>query len=84
MQVMKYSYYDDSPAIKKIIKIGRELISLCEENKLYPKDDELWNAAVTSGNKMVTAGTPWTRFKDTSSLSDIERKALLGYLEQKG
>mgnify|MGYP007000423239 CR=1 len=22
MQVMKYSYYDDSPAIKKIIKIG--------------------------------------------------------------
>ena len=84
MQVMKYSYYDDSPAIKKIIKIGRELISLCEENKLYPKDDELWNAAVTAGNKMVTAVTPWTRFKDTSSLSDIERKALLGYLEQKG
>ena len=78
MQVMKYSYYDDSPAIKKIIKIGRELISLCEENKLYPKDDELWNAAVTAGNKMVTAGTPWARFKDTTSLSQLERKAVLG------
>ena len=84
MQELKYSYYDDSPAIKKIVKIGRDLISLCEDNKLYPKDDELWNAAVTAGNKMVTAGTPWARFKHTSSLNNVEKKALLGYLEQKG
>ena len=61
-----FSYYDDSPTIKKIVEIGRDLISLCEQNKLYPKDDSLWNAAVTAGNKMVTAGTPWARFKDTN------------------
>ena len=79
-----FSYYDDSPTIKKIVEIGRDLISLCEQNKLYPKDDSLWNAAVTAGNKMVTAGTPWTRFQDTNCLSKLEKQALLGYLEQKG
>ena len=79
-----FSYYDDSPTIKKIVEIGRDLISLCEQNKLYPKDDSLWNAAVTAGNKMVPAGTPWARFKDTNCLSKLEKQALLGYLEQKG
>jgi hypothetical protein len=39
---------------------------------------------VTAGNKLVTAGTPWARFKDLSSFSLIEKKAVLGYLEQKG
>ena len=50
----KYSYYDDSPQVKQFVKLGRELISLAEENKLYPEDDALWNAAVTAGNKLVT------------------------------
>ena len=59
-------------------------ITLCEENKLFPKDDLLWNAAVTAGNKMVTAGTTWTRFNDVGSLTSDERKALLGYLDLKG
>ena len=80
----KFSYYDDSPQVKQFVKLGRELISLAEENKIYPKDDALWNAAVTACNKLVTAGTPWARFKDTSSFSNIEKKAVLGYLEQKG
>ena len=80
----KYSYYDDSPQVKQFVKLGRELISLAEENKLYPEDDALWNAAVTAGNKLVTAGTPWARFKDTNCLSKLEKQALLGYLEQKG
>ena len=78
------SYYGDSPAVAKIVKIGREMITLCEENKLFPKDDLLWNAAVTAGNKMVTAGTTWTRFNDVGSLTLNERKALLGYLDLKG
>ena len=80
----KFSYYDDSPQVKQFVKLGRELISLAEENKIYPKDDELWNAAVTAGNKLVTAGTPWARFKDTSSFNKLEKQAVLGYLEQKG
>ena len=80
----KYSYYDDSPQVKQFVKLGRELISLAEENKLYPEDDALWNAAVTAGNKLVTAGTPWARFKDTSSFNQLENQAVLCYLEQKG
>jgi len=80
----QFSYYGDSPAVAKIVSMGREIITLCENNELYPKDDALWNAAVTAGNKMVTTGTPWSRFKDTSSLTELEKKALIGYLEQKG
>ena len=80
----QFSYYGDSQAVAKIVSMGREIITLCEKNELYPKDDELWNAAVTAGNKMVTTGTPWSRFKDTSSLTELEKKALIGYLEQKG
>lgn len=78
------SYYGDSPAVQKIVKIGREMITLCEENKLFPKDDLLWNAAVTAGNKMVTAGTTWTRFESVESLTPDEKKALLGYLDLRG
>tara|TARA_B100000900_G_scaffold291856_1_gene250737 strand:- start:77 stop:328 length:252 start_codon:yes stop_codon:yes gene_type:complete len=80
----KFSYYDDSPEVKTFVKIGRELISLAEENKIYPQDDALWNAAVTAGNKLVTAGTPWARFKDASSFNKLEKEAVLGYLQQKG
>lgn len=80
----KMSYYGDSPAVQKIVKIGREMITLCEENKLFPKDDLLWNAAVTAGNKMVTAGTTWSRFEDVGSLTPDEKKALLGYLDLRG
>ena len=80
-EIKQFSYYGDSPAVQKIVKMGRELITLCEKNELYPKDDLLWNAAVTAGNKMVTAGTTWARFTDTSSLTELEKKAVLGYLE---
>lgn len=66
-----------------IIKLGRKLIDLCEENKLYPKDDHLWNCAVTAGNKMVTVGTVWNRFTDFSSLSKDEVKAVLGFIKSK-
>lgn len=78
------SYYGDSPAVQKIVSIGREMITLAETNKLFPKDDLLWNAAVTAGNKMVTAGTTYTRFIGPSSLTKNERTALLGYLDLKG
>ena len=36
---------------EKFVRMGRNLITLCELNKLYPKNDEMWNAAVTAGNK---------------------------------
>lgn len=77
------SYYDDPKEVKKIVEIGRQLITLCEENKLFPKDDELWNAAVTAGNKMVTYGTPWSRFNSVSHLSTNEKNAVLHFLNNK-
>ena len=43
----------------------------------------LWNAAVTAGNKFVTYGTTWTRFKGIESLSEIEKSAVRQYLEIK-
>ena len=66
------------------LKWVREQAAKAKENKLFPKDDLLWNAAVTAGNKMVTAGTTWTRFEDVGSLTPDEKKALLGYLDLKG
>ena len=45
---------------KTYVNIGRELIALCEQNRIFGGDDEesltLWNAAVTAGNKFVTYG----------------------------
>ena len=29
---------------EKIVRMGRNLITLAEKNELYPKDDEMWNA----------------------------------------
>ena len=51
-----FSYYDDGPNVKKLVKYGREMITLAEEPNLYPKDDEMWNAAVTCGNKLTSFG----------------------------
>ena len=45
-QVKQFSYYGDTPTVMKIVKMGRDLITLCEKNELYPKDDLMWNAAV--------------------------------------
>jgi len=84
---MKQSYYGDSPEVAKLVEIGRNMISLCESNKLFPKDDDMWNVAVTCGNKLTTYGTTWSRVKSLSDLSKDERKAMLEYLEnhsQKG
>ena len=78
---MKQSYYDDSPQVKKLVEIGRNMISLCEENKLFPKDDYMWNQAVVCGNKLTTIGPPWTRIKTIDDLTLDERKAMLHYLE---
>ena len=39
---------------------------------------------VTAGNKLVTAGTHGQDSKTLVVFSNIEKKAVLGYLEQKG
>ena len=69
---------------EKIVRMGRNLITLCELNKLYPKDDDMWNAAVTAGNKLVTTGTTWSRFQGADDLTKLERKAVQFYLDKYG
>ena len=80
---MSISYYDPNPQEKKLIEYGRDMITLAEANTLYPDDDEMWNAAVTCGNKLVTVGTTWTNFKSIDDLSQNEKKALLHYLDSR-
>lgn len=65
------------------IKLGRKLIDLAEENQIYPKDDHMWNCAVTAGNKMITVGTTWTQFKSLRDLSNDEKSAVLGFIQSK-
>jgi frataxin-like iron-binding protein CyaY len=70
---------------KAYVDLGRKLITLCENNKLFNGQDEesltLWNAAVTAGNKFISFGTTWTRFKSHEDLSAIEKKAVRKYLD---
>ena len=52
------------------VELGRKLITLCENNELFNGKDEeslqLWNAAVTAGNKFTSFGTTWSNFKSPS------------------
>ena len=75
------NYYDDSKQIKRLVEIGRQMITLAEQNVLYPKDDYMWNQAVVCGNKLTTVGTTWTSLNSLSDLSKDEKKALLHYLD---
>ena len=64
--------------------MGRNLITLAEKNEIYPKDDLLWNAAVTAGNKLVSLGTTWSNFKSFEDLNDNETKVVYNYLDKYG
>ncbi len=68
---------------EKIVRMGRNLITLCEQNKLYPKDDEMWNAAVTAGNRLVTINTTYG-MKSLKELKTNEAKAVSHYLDKYG
>ena len=80
-------YYAEDPKVMQVVKLGRDLITKCENGELFPGNDdesyELWNAAVTAGNRMTTYGMVWSNFKSMTQLSKIERKAVLTYLNQK-
>ena len=68
---------------EKMVRMGRNLITLCEQNKLYPKNDEMWNAAVTAGNRLVTINTTYG-MKSLSELKKLEKKAVYDYLNKYG
>jgi len=80
-------YYKENEMVMKIVRIGQDLITKCENNELFIENDdesyELWNAAVTAGNKFTEFGMPWSNFKSLSQLSVIEKKAVAIYLDNK-
>lgn len=50
---------EDSLYTKKIVSLGRLMITKCENNEAFADDDAKWNQCVVAGNKLVTLGTPW-------------------------
>ena len=73
-----YDRYED-----RIVRMGRNLITMCEKNEIFPKNDEMWNAAVTAGNKLVTINTTYG-MKSLSELKDNEKKAVYHYISKYG
>ena len=43
MKALYENFVNDNE--EKFVRMGRNLITLCELNKLYPKNDEMWNAS---------------------------------------
>lgn len=78
----KHSIYEDSRAVMKIVEIGRNMITACERNVLFPKDDLMWNRAVTAGNKLTTLGTTWG-IKSVSDLTKEESLAVQEFIANK-
>jgi|ETNmetMinimDraft_21_1059911.scaffolds.fasta_scaffold63947_2 hypothetical protein len=87
-KVMKTGeYYAEDPKVMQVVRLGQELITACENGELFPGNDdesyELWNAAVTAGNRMTTYGMVWSSFKSVNQLNKIQKKAVLTYLDSK-
>jgi len=74
-------YYEDSPKVKKLVEIGRNMITLAEKNEVFADNDELWNACVVAGNKLTTYGTAWG-LQSVKELKPLEKTALLKFLER--
>ena len=79
---MKDSIYENNEAVLKIVEIGRNMITACERNALYPKDDLMWNRAVVAGNKLTSLGTTYG-IKSVRDLSKEENKAVQEFLKHK-
>lgn len=63
----------------KLVKLGREMITQAEENKVFAKDDAKWNTCVVAGNKLTTIGTVYG-LKNISDLKQSEKDVLLEFL----
>lgn len=80
MRKIEQSYYGVNPIQKKIIEIARNMMLEVEEHRLFANDDEMWNAAMSAGNKMVTVGLPYSRFEKIQDLNAKEQRALSHFL----
>lgn len=64
----------------KLVKLGREMITQAEENKVFAKDDAKWNTCVVAGNRLTTIGTTWG-LQSVKDLKTNEREIVLEFLD---
>jgi hypothetical protein len=64
----------------KLVKLGREMITQAEENKVFAKDDAKWNTCVVAGNRLTTIGTTWG-LQSVKDLKTNEREVVLEFLD---
>ncbi len=87
MRKHRDSIYTSPESQMAIVKMGREIITMCEVGELHAGNDEeslqLWNAAVTAGNKMTTIGLTYSRFNSVDDLTPLEKKAVLTYVKER-
>lgn len=76
-------YYEMTQSEKRIVEIARNMMREVEENRLFQDDDDLWNAAMSAGNKMVTIGLPFSRFNKIDDLTSSEKRAVRTFLTTK-
>jgi len=74
-------YYEMSDVEKQIVELARSMMYEVEERNMFCDNDELWNAAMSAGNKMVTIGLPWSRFKGVGDLNTKEQRAVKMFLD---
>jgi hypothetical protein len=64
----------------KLVKLGREMITKAEENKVFAKDDAKWNTCVVAGNRLTTIGTTYG-IQSVKDLKKPEREIILEFLD---
>ena len=64
----------------KLVKLGREMITQAEENKVFAKDDAKWNTCVVAGNRLTTIGTTYG-IQSVKDLKKPEREIILEFVD---
>ncbi len=67
--------YENETALMQIVKLGRRMIDKCEFEEAFKDDDEMWNNAVTAGNRLCTIGTTLGYTKVLQNLTHQETKS---------
>ena len=73
-------YYEMTDVEKQIVELARSMMYEVEERNMFCDNDEMWNAAMSAGNKMVTIGLPFSRFEGVNDLTNKEQRAVKMFL----
>lgn len=76
-------YYEMTDVEKQIVELARSMMHEVEEQNMFCNNDEMWNAAMSAGNKMVTIGLPWSRFNNVGDLTNKEQRAVKMFLDSR-